>query len=451
MKRRKFFCVGLAAGLSSLPLVASAAGVSQSALLIGNDSYGGDGRLVNAGRDAHLMYETLQSLGVTGNLVRDAKAAELDKQVARYAQKVRESKGIAWLYYAGHGVQLDGKLWLLGTDALFNTPQEIKANSIDLDRVLGMLEQATPDVTIVILDSCRNNPFTSQRSKTKDVRPSGFLPMSPEGVLLAYSTSPYSQSQDSPDATNGPYAIALSKALLRKRRRIEEAFTEVSDTVYLHTKKQQTPSYFSSLRKAVWIDIGGVSLNPPTSGGLDKIGSLRQFDQVAGLISTPRRNAGSLSIRDESDLGRIGYRPDLQVISDEPARSPEDWAREMEALDRAAREIDAETVRTLWHRVLLDDKISNFDLTLAGLCVKGDKLTSAPVLAATHFERAARRGYVPAQTLLGELLFEALNYSEAFKWLAEAAKSGYSRAVDKLGGLTNLHTSAPPKPLEDAP
>jgi hypothetical protein len=451
MKRRKLIGVGLAAGLLSLPKFASAASLSHSALLIGNDSYGGDGRLANAGRDAQLMYETLKSLGVTGNLVRDAKATELDNQVARYAQKVRESKGIAWLYYAGHGVQLDGKLWLLGTDALFNTPQEIKAKSIDLDRVLGMLEQAAPDVTIVILDSCRNNPFTSQRSKAKDVRPSGFLPMSPEGVLLAYSTSPYSQSQDSPDATNGPYALALSKALLRKRRRIEEAFTEVSDTVYLHTKKQQTPSYFSSLRKAVWIDIGGVSLNPPTTGGLDKIGSLRQFDQVAGLISTPRRNAGSLSIRDESDLGRIGYRPDLQVISDEPARSPEDWAREMEALDRAAREVDTEALQTLWRKVLEDNTICNFDLTLAGLCLRGGKLAPDPFLAATHFERAARRGYVPAQTLLGELLFEALNYSEAFKWLAEAAKSGYSRAVDKLGGLTNLHTSAPPKPLEDAP
>ena len=128
---------------------------------------------------------------------------------------------------------------MLGIDATFFSAEDIKTKGVSLDRVLGMLESARPLVTVVILDSCRNNPFVPARAQTWDLPVTGFVPMEPSGVFVACSTAPNQESQDWPSAPNGPYAAALSKALLVKPRRIEEAFTAASQIVYGQTKKLQ--------------------------------------------------------------------------------------------------------------------------------------------------------------------------------------------------------------------
>jgi uncharacterized caspase-like protein len=435
MRRRTL--IGAALAAPALARAVAAAPLPQMALVIGNNQYPDGKSLVNAVNDARLMQRTLEQFGANVQFASDLDAAAMASQVEAFVKRARMFRGIVWVYYAGHGVQLEGQNYLLGSKTVFGGPQALREGSLPLERLLGLLDEAKPQAAVVIVDACRDNPFgprATQATNTRGVALQGLLPP-PEhaGMLIAYATAPYTKALDWPGAPNGPYTSALCKALRTRDRTLEDALRETSNEVKRSTEaaqaktgeKPQVPWYSTSLSTEVWLEKTNVSLRPPKNGPL--------------LANGMGAGAGTAT---------RSFRADLQIDNRHPDVTSDVWAELTYRIETQAKSMDRfEARRTL--DTASRSKANDFDLTLAGLLLEEGRLTEKNRgLAATRYERAALRGYVPAQVLLGELAFDRANYADAYKWLAEAAKSGYGRPKLGLAQLTFSGQGTAPNPAE---
>lgn len=424
MKRRTII-LGAGALVTGLPVLglAQSTSLQQVAMVIGNDNYRDAAQLVNATRDARLMHDTFTKLGARSDLRLNLGAAELNRAMTDFVRTMQAAPvDIAWFFFSGHGAGLDGKSLLLGTDVSLQTPTQLRASGYDLDRLKGLIQQVKPRIAIVIIDACRNNPF---QTRSLERASKGIVPKAWDGTLVAFSTAEYTRALDWPQKKNGPYVTALSANLLSpKSRDLETMFKEASDQVFAQTAQQQTPGYYSELRTQVWLDAGKVSMralpntaNTTTVANDDKQGGKRVTRSVAP----------------------VSYRADLQLHDQYAGVTGSEWAQLMSRLEFGAPKMDrfeAADILSAARNSGANDK----DLTMAGLLLEAGRQAQAVEknrgLAAKHYERAAKRGYVPAQTLLGELAYERQDYVQSYKWLSVAAQSGYGRPILDLAQLT---------------
>src|SRR5438045_2648124 len=167
-------CLGalLAVGLPSLPLNTHAqpAAVSQrrTALVIGNGDYH-FGPLKNPVNDAREMADALRAPRFDVDYRENAARNTMRESIRAFVLRAK-SYDVRLFYYAGHGVQLDGKNYLIPTDAEIETADDIPAKSADLNEMLERLGQSSSGMNIVILDACRNNPFADGASIVQDGR-----------------------------------------------------------------------------------------------------------------------------------------------------------------------------------------------------------------------------------------------------------------------------------------
>lgn len=398
----------------ALPFAAeSAAPVVCQALLIGNGKYQRSASLPNTAHDTRLIAAALQSAGVQVEQRFDLTQAELDRILRRFCEQVSRQPGsAAWISFAGHGVQIDGKNYLQGIDSDFSTPSQVRGYGCDLDELLFRLMQARPAAAVVTLDACRNNPFKPEPTRGP-AGAGGWAPAEAAGVLIGFSTAPYMRAADGKMDTNSPYARALADALARRPATLEDVFRQTGDQVYRSTGRVQVPEYRSSLRTRWHFGIQGVELQPLESSTNASLAS------VSGVARS------------------IGYRPDRAVLSNTSfsALTPDDWAEEWRRLETRAASSDAREARQLLKR---GDSpgASPADATIAGLLRQEGRSVERNRLAAiVSYERAAVRGHAVAQTLLGELLYERGEYPAAYKWLSAASEAGLPRAALDLAQM----------------
>ena len=156
------------------------------ALVIGNSRYRFISTLANPANDATDMAETLKSMGFTVTLKVDATQRAMETEILKFGRQLRKG-GVGLFYFAGHGVQVDGRNYLVPIDADVVSPSDIRYETVDAGRILGKMEDAGNGINIIILDACRNNPFagnvrTLNRGLTKMEAPTG--------SILAYATAP---------------------------------------------------------------------------------------------------------------------------------------------------------------------------------------------------------------------------------------------------------------------
>jgi formylglycine-generating enzyme required for sulfatase activity len=160
------------------------------ALVIGNSAYQGIPALKNPVNDATAMAEALNKLGFEVIEVTNASQREMNLAIASFGQKLT-SDTAALFFYAGHGLQVKGKNYLVPVDAQIETEAEVRAVTVDVDAVLDQLAAST--VSIVILDACRNNPFEHAFRKMGG----GLAQMdAPKGSFIAYATAPGKTAAD---------------------------------------------------------------------------------------------------------------------------------------------------------------------------------------------------------------------------------------------------------------
>jgi len=151
---------------------------------------------------------------------------------------------VGLFYYAGHGLQIEGKNYLTATDTSFADSISAKRYSICLDEVIERMQIYPLDVKILILDTCRDNPLPTSRGVTNI----GLAPIhAPKGTLIAFSTSPGEKARDSGAGRNSIYTGAFLKHIDDANIPIEEFFKRVRTSVFTHSKGQQTSWEHTSL------------------------------------------------------------------------------------------------------------------------------------------------------------------------------------------------------------
>jgi len=215
------------------------------ALVIGNAAYRTD-PLDNPINDARLIASSLQRSGFNVTLRENLDRTALLGALRDFGSRLNENT-IAVLYYAGHGLQLRDRNYLIPVDAEIRSEDEIPISGIDLSFILGRMSAARSRINIVILDACRNNPFAGKTVAA----PRGLAQMdAPVGTLLAFATAPGKLAADSGtgSSANSLYALYLSKHLLTPGLPVESVFKRVREGVVKDTQQQQVPWESSSLQ-----------------------------------------------------------------------------------------------------------------------------------------------------------------------------------------------------------
>jgi uncharacterized caspase-like protein len=219
------------------------------ALVLGNSAYQNVAPLTNPANDSAKMAATLKDAGFdVVDSRRDLSAAETRRALRDFADRARDAD-IAVVYYAGHGIEVDGSNYLIPVDAKLERDTDIYDEAFSLDRILIAIEPAKK-LRLVILDACRDNPFSKKMKRTVATRAVGqglakVEPSSPN-VLIAYSAKAGSTAADG-DGTNSPFTAALAHHLTTPGLDVRRAFGFVRDEVLKTTNNRQEPFVYGSL------------------------------------------------------------------------------------------------------------------------------------------------------------------------------------------------------------
>lgn len=219
------------------------------ALVLSVADYASVEPLKNTNRDGRLVAETLERLEFSVTRIEDADLASFRAALSDFAFRA-EAADVAVVYFAGHGMEAGGRNYLLPSDVVSTSRQAASESSVTLDELLASVDKAR-QLRIVILDSCRNDPFAKLEAKVTldaaDPRSVGLAPASPErGTLVAYAARDGQVAFDG-DGENSPFATALARALPTPDLEIGLMFRRVRDAVLEQTGNEQEPHTYGSL------------------------------------------------------------------------------------------------------------------------------------------------------------------------------------------------------------
>jgi tetratricopeptide (TPR) repeat protein len=228
-----------------LPNVTFSAQEQRLALLIGNSNYAHGGSLPNPVNDIRAMTKVLEGLGFTVMKYENCSQKSMKRAMDKFGRQLK-GKDVGLFFYSGHGFQVNGHNYLLPVDAKLDGENDAEYDCVRADRVLAKMETAGSRTNIVILDACRDNPFT--RSWRRGTEGSGLAFMNaPSGSLIAYSTAPGKTALDG-RRKNSPYTSALLQHIRTPNITVLEMFQGVRSTVITRTGGKQTPWESTSLR-----------------------------------------------------------------------------------------------------------------------------------------------------------------------------------------------------------
>jgi uncharacterized caspase-like protein len=219
------------------------------ALVIANSAYQHAPSLTNPVNDGTVMARTLKEAGF--DIVdsrHDLSALDTRRVLREFADATRDAD-IAVVYYAGHGIEVEGSNYLIPVDAKLERDTDVYDEALSLDRVLVAVEPAK-QLRLVILDACRDNPFGKTMKRTVASRGvgRGLAQVEPtsSNTLIAYSAKAGFTAQDG-DGANSPFTVALSKHLTTPGLDVRRAFGFVRDEVLKSTGNKQEPFVYGSL------------------------------------------------------------------------------------------------------------------------------------------------------------------------------------------------------------
>ncbi|WP_314960328.1 caspase domain-containing protein [Bradyrhizobium cosmicum] len=228
---------------------AAAQAEKRVALVIGNSAYKSAPKLGNPVNDAILMGNMFRKAGFdTVDVRQDLNAPEMRKALREFVARTRDAD-VAIVYYAGHGLEVDGTNYLIPIDAALETDTDVYDEALPIDRVLVSIEPAK-QLRLVILDACRDNPFAKTMKRTVAYRAIGrglakVEPTSPN-TMIAFAAKAGSTASDG-DSRNSPFATALVEHLPKPGLDLRKAFGFVRDDVLRSTANKQEPFVYGSL------------------------------------------------------------------------------------------------------------------------------------------------------------------------------------------------------------
>ena len=237
------------------------------ALVIGNGAYRGASALPNPPNDARALSKTLRAMGFEVAEGIDLDRAGMDKLMREFLLKAPKAS-IALLFYAGHGIQIDGKNYLVPVDANVTLAQDLTVEMTALDTILAGLDDSIR-TNIIILDACRDNPLVQEEVK-KTVTASRSLKIGSglaapgdlgkgatlgAGTLIAFATAPGAVALDG-EGANSPFSTALAHHISTPGLEVQQMLTRVRAEVVALTQNKQVPWSNSSLLGDIYL-VGG--------------------------------------------------------------------------------------------------------------------------------------------------------------------------------------------------
>jgi hypothetical protein len=301
------------------PSLLNAAPEQRVALVIGNSAYG-TGALKNPANDAADMALMLKKLGFVVTLKKNASLQEMDEAIEAFGNSLKRG-GVGLFYYAGHGVQVNGTNYLLPVGAKINKESDVKYHAVDANKILDEMAAANNGLNIVMLDACRDNPFTrSFRSATRGL---AIVSSAPSGTVISYSTSPGNVARDG-DGRNSPYTAALLKYMQAPGLTIGDVFINVRSKVKKETG--QVPWELSSLE-------GQFYFLPGSQGKSDAIVSSGKTAAAGDELDDENKKLEAEQSRLESEKAALAKKKTL----DEKRRLLEEERERLEAEKEALR------------------------------------------------------------------------------------------------------------------
>ncbi|HET6470029.1 MAG TPA: caspase domain-containing protein, partial [Geminicoccaceae bacterium] len=251
-------CRALLLLITALHLLLAAAAPAEAkrvALVIGNGAYRNLAALPNPPNDARAMAATLRRLGFEVDEAIDLDRGTMDRRLRAFVRSVDNSE-VAAFFYAGHGLQVDGRNYLAPVDAELMSAPELPFETFDLETVVGALERGTR-IGLVFVDACRDNPLAQRlqagaRGRSVSVG-RGLAPVETgTGMLIAYATQPGNVAVDG-EGANSPFTAALAKSLEVPGLEVRQVMTRVRQTVIAATGGAQVPWDHSSLTEDVYL------------------------------------------------------------------------------------------------------------------------------------------------------------------------------------------------------
>ncbi|WP_188129479.1 caspase family protein [Rhizobium sp. RU20A] len=219
------------------------------ALVIGNAAYRNASPLQNTIADSEAVAAALGRLGFSVTHRTDLGKGALEAVLADFADKATGAEQ-AVFYYAGHGMELDGENYLIPTDARLTTDRRIGFETVGLSDILASIEDVK-GLRLVLLDACRNNPFTATMKPSRGNRSvgRGLARVEPKpGMLVSYAAAAGTTADDGDAAVgHSPYTEALLHYVEQPGLELNLMFRQIADRVQERTKGRQTPFEYGRL------------------------------------------------------------------------------------------------------------------------------------------------------------------------------------------------------------
>ena len=218
---------------------------AKNALLIANGDYARDmGYLPQPVPEARSLKSALESIGFNVTLVQNADRDKMLRALKAFKEKTRGAGGIAFFHYGGHAMQIKGKNYLIPLRATLEDEQDVAYNCVNVN---DLMESMEGEANVVVLDSCRNNPFAVSRHRGADTRGLAAVSIKPKNSIIVYSASEGNTAQD------GVFTPILTKRITEKNRTFSDILLTIRKEVQQQTNGKQNPGEYRELVDPIYL------------------------------------------------------------------------------------------------------------------------------------------------------------------------------------------------------
>jgi uncharacterized caspase-like protein len=292
--------------LSASSFTIAFASENRVALVIGNSAYRHATELDNPKNDAADMAVAAEKLGFKVIKGLDLDKNGMDRTIRRFAEALKGAS-IGMFFYAGHGLQVSGRNYLVPIDAELKTSEALDFEMVGLDVVQRIMEAAS-ETNILFVDACRDNPLSRNLARAMGTR-SGAVGRgltqqeAGAGTLISFSTQPGNVALDGTGTRNSPYAGALAKHIATQGKDLPAVLVQVRRDVMATTGKRQIPWEHSALTAEVMLVPGA---------------PVRTSGKTAPEANASERNASDSTRSDAESQTALNKTSEPEVAPGEP-------------------------------------------------------------------------------------------------------------------------------------